>query len=256
MILETIDLTKTFGGLTAVDAVDMRVQEQEIRAIIGPNGSGKSTLLNCISGVYKPTSGVIKLKGEPVGGLAPYALTRMGIGRTFQNIRMFNNLTVLQNVMVGRHCRSRYTLMEDILGLPRYRKEEAEMREKAREYLGLVGMADKQEMLPGSLSYGQRRMVEVARALATEPSLLLLDEPAAGLSQAEAADLAKEIRRIRDAGITIILVEHNMRFVMNISDQITALHFGKKIAEGTPDECRANAAVIECYLGGQVGGRA
>jgi len=256
MILETVELTKSFGGLTAVNAVDMEVQELEVRAIIGPNGSGKSTLLNCISGVYKPTSGAVKFMGESVGGSAPFKLTRKGIGRTFQNIRMFNSLTVLQNVMVGRHCRTEATLVEDILGLPRFRREEAEMRSTALRFLEFMGIADKKDMLPGSLSYGQRRMVEIARALATEPKLLLLDEPAAGLSQTEANELASEIVKIRDSGVTVILVEHNMRFVMGVSDRITVLDFGKKIAEGTPAECRANPRVIECYLGGKVGDRA
>jgi len=256
MILETVQLTKSFGGLTAVDAVDMQVEEQEIRAVIGPNGSGKSTMLNCISGIYKPTSGAIRFVGESIGGMAPYALTRRGIGRTFQNIRMFNSLTVLQNVMVGRHCRTEDTLLEDIFALPRYRREEEEMREKALVYLDFLGIVDKRDMMPASLSYGQRRMVEIARALATEPSLLLLDEPAAGLSQGEKSALADEVRKIREAGITIILVEHDMRFVMGISDQITVLDFGKKISEGTPSECRNDPKVIECYLGGKVGSHA
>ncbi len=254
MILETNGLTKVFGGLTAVDSVDMRVKEREIRAVIGPNGSGKSTMLNCISGVYEPTAGTIMFQGRSVGGVSPYKLTRRGIGRTFQNIRMFNSLTVLQNVMVGRHCRTHGTMVEDILGLPRSQAEERAMRDKAMEYLGFVGIADKRDMLPTSLSYGQRRMVEIARALATEPELLLLDEPCAGLSQSESAALADEIRKIRDSGITVILVEHNMRFVMGLSDQITVLDFGKKIAEGSPAECRVNPRVIECYLGGKVGG--
>ena len=253
MILETKALTKSFGGLTAVDALDLQVGEREIRAIIGPNGSGKSTLINCISGVYKPSSGEIRFKGDGVGGLAPCILTRRGIGRTFQNIRMFKSLTVLQNVMVARHCRTKANLVQDILGASRSRTEEALMREKALGYLEFMHIADKKDMMPGSLSYGQCRMVEVARALATEPSLLLLDEPAAGLSQYEADLLAEEIRRIRDAGTSVILVEHNMRFVMNISDRITVLNFGEKIAEGTPAECRNSERVIECYLGGKVG---
>lgn len=253
MILETNKLTKAFGGLVAVDAVDMQVEEQEIRAVIGPNGSGKSTLLNCISGVYRPTSGTIRFQGEVVTGLPPYTLTRKGIGRTFQNIRMFNSLTVQQNVMVARHCRTRDTLVEDILWAPRCRREEAAMREKALQCLEFVGMVDKKDMLPGSLSYGQRRLVEIARALATEPRLLLLDEPCAGLSQGESARLMDQIYKIRDAGITIILVEHNMRFVMRISDRITVLDFGRKIAEGSPGDCRSNPRVIECYLGGKMG---
>jgi branched-chain amino acid transport system ATP-binding protein len=253
MIFETVGLTMTFGGLTAVDALDMQVEAGEIRAVIGPNGSGKSTLLSCISGVYRPTSGTVRFKGEPVTGLAPYALTRKGIGRTFQNIRLFDTLTVLQNVMVARHFRMKATLAEDILSLPRSRREEAGLREKALTYLEFVGIAEKRASLASDLSFGQRRLVEIARALATEPRLLLLDEPAAGLSGTAIARLDEGMRRISDAGIAIIVVEHNMRFVMDISDQITVLDFGKKIAEGTPAECRNNQCIIESYLGGKIG---
>lgn len=253
MILETKALTKRFGGLTAVDAVDMRIEDREVRAVIGPNGSGKSTMINCISGVYRPDGGTIEFLGDSVGGLPPYTLTRRGIGRTFQNIRMFNSLTVLQNIMVARHCRTSNTLVEDILSAPRSRREEASMREKGLHWLEFMGIADKRDMMPRSLSYGQCRMVEVARALATEPKLLLLDEPAAGLSQSEADRLAEEIRRIRDSGISVLLVEHNMRFVMNISDRILVLNFGRMVMEGTPAECRNDQRVIECYLGGKVG---
>jgi branched-chain amino acid transport system ATP-binding protein len=253
MIFETQRLTMAFGGLTAVDSLDMQVEEGEIRAVIGPNGSGKSTLLNCISGVYKPTSGIVKFKGEPVTGLSPHRLTRKGIGRTFQDIRLFNSLTVLQNVMVACHFRMKSTLVEDVFSLPRSRHEEVEIREKALSYLEFVGIAWKRDSLASDLSFGQRRLVEIARALATEPRLLLLDEPAAGLSGKMIARLDEGMRRISDAGIAIIYVEHNMRFVMDISDSITALDFGKKIAEGTPSECRNNARIIECYLGGKIG---
>ena len=256
MIFETLGLTMVFGGLTAVDSLDMQVHEGEIRAVIGPNGSGKSTLLNCISGVYKPTSGLIRLKGRRVTGLSPHRIARMGVGRTFQNIRLFDSLTVLQNVMVARHFRMKATLAEDILSLPRSRHEEAQVREKALSCLEFVGIADKRDSLASDLSFGQRRLVEIARALAAEPTLLLLDEPAAGLSGTAIARLDDGMRRISEAGVAIIYVEHNMRFVMDISDQITVLDFGKKIAEGTPAECRNNQSIIECYLGGKVGNAA
>jgi branched-chain amino acid transport system ATP-binding protein len=253
MLFETIGLTMRFGGLTAVDSVDMQVEEGEIRAVIGPNGSGKSTLLSCVSGVYKPTSGVVKFNDKPVTGLAPYTLTRKGIGRTFQNIRLFNSLTVLENVMVARHCHTKATLVEDILSLPRSRREEKAMRDQALTYLEFVGIAHKRDALGSDLSYGQRRLVEIARALATDPKLLLLDEPAAGLSGTAIVRIDEGLRKIREAGIAIIVVEHNMRFVMDISDRITVLDFGKKIAEGTPNECRNNPVIIESYLGGKVG---
>lgn len=253
MMLEIEGLTKTFGGLTAVDNVDLRVEEREIRALIGPNGSGKTTLLNCISGVYKPDRGCVRFRGENVAGLPPYRLTRKGIGRTFQDIRLFNSLTVLENVMVALHCRQRATMMEDIVWLPRAQKEERRMREEAMGFLEFVGIDFKWNALAGSLSYGQRRMVEIARALATGAKLLLLDEPTAGLSGSAIDRLMANLFKIRDAGVSIILVEHNMRFVLSICDRITVLDFGKKIAEGTPEECRNNPEIIECFLGGKLG---
>jgi branched-chain amino acid transport system ATP-binding protein len=253
MILQTTGLTKVFGGLTAVDGVDLQVEEREIRALIGPNGSGKTTLLNCISGVYRPDSGSVEFRGEQVGGLPPHTLTRKGIGRTFQDIRLFQSLTVLQNVMVALQCRTHATMVEDILALPRSRREERQMREEAYSYLEFVGFAEKWNAPAGGLSYGQRRMVEIARALATGAKLLLLDEPTAGLSGAAIDRLTEGILRIRDEGLSMILVEHNMRFVLSICDRVTVLDFGEKIAEGTPEECRNNPLIIECFLGGKFG---
>ena len=250
MILSTTGLVKRFGGLTAVDSVDINVQENEIRAIIGPNGSGKTTMLNCLSGVYKPDGGTIRFSNANITGLAPYKLTTMGIARTFQNLRMFNSLTVLQNVMVACHCNTKSFMFEDVFYSPRSKAEEKEMIEESEKWLEFVGMAERKNYYPGSLSYGQCRMVEIARALASKPKLLLLDEPAAGLSQTETIKLADEVLKIRESGITVILVEHNMRFVMNLCDRILVLNFGKHIADGTPYECRNNEKVIQCYLGG------
>ena len=252
-VLETIGLTKTFGGLIAVDGVDLKVEEGEIRALIGPNGSGKTTLLNCVSGVYKPTSGQVIFMGRPVGGLPPHTLTRRGIGRTFQDIRLFTSLTVQENVMVALHHQKQATMAEDGLALPRSRKEERRMREEAIAYLEFVGMAHRWNVPAGSLSYGQRRMVEIARGLATGAKLLLLDEPTAGLSGSAIDRLTEGLVKIRDAGLSIMLVEHNMRFVLSLCSQITVLDFGKKIAEGTPDECRNNPLIIESFLGGKLG---
>ena len=252
MILCTQNLIKRFGGLTALDSVDLDVQEKEIRAIIGPNGSGKSTMLNCLSGIYRPDSGSIKFMDKTISGVPPYTITKNGIGRTFQNLRMFNSLTVLQNVMIACHCHAKSTLFGDIFNTPRSRQEEKEMIQESEYWLEFMGMSERKSYYPKNLSYGQCRMVEIARALASKPKLLLLDEPAAGLSQTEANKLAEEILKIRESGITIILVEHNMHFVMNLSDRILVLNFGKRIADGTPEECRNNEKVVECYLGGTI----
>jgi branched-chain amino acid transport system ATP-binding protein len=252
MILSTIELTKRFGGLTALDSVNLVVEEKEIRAIIGPNGSGKTTMLNCLSGIYKPDGGSIVYSNTDITGSPPYKLTKIGIDGTFQNLRMFNSLTVLQNVMVACHCHTKASLFEDIFNAPRSKQEEKEMIQESEHWLEFMGLTEKRDYYPKSLSYGQCRMVEIARALASKPKLLLLDEPAAGLSQTEANRLADEIQKIRESGIAIILVEHNMRFIMNLSDKILVLNFGKVIADGTPYECRNNEKVVECYLGGTV----
>lgn len=246
-----------FGGLTAVDGLTMKVPFGEIRALIGPNGAGKSTTLNLITGIYRPTAGAIHLnersltgvQDRSLVGLAPSAIARAGIARTFQTIRLWKRMTLLENVMVGHQCRTRAGFFEILFATRRSRLEEVATRDKAFEVLALVGLADKAHALAGSLSYGQQRRLEIARALATEPRVLLLDEPAAGMNPQEVADLGDQILTIRKSGITVVLIEHNMPFVMRIADQITVLSFGKKIAEGTPAEIRANPDVIAAYLG-------
>ncbi len=248
-MLQVVDLTKRFGGLVAVDKVSLSVAKGELRAIIGPNGSGKSTMLNVLSGVYRPDGGEIRLEGQSMAGQAPSFITKAGIARTFQNIRLFDGLNVLENVMVGRHCRLSSSVLQTLLGSKQVWTEEAQVREWAMGLLDLVGLAHRAKDSPGSLPYGQRRLLEIARALASDPKVLLLDEPAAGLSASEVDDLAARLRRFRQNGTTAVVVEHNMRFVMGLADQISVLSFGKKIADGTPDAVRKNDAVIEAYLG-------
>lgn len=249
VILETKDLSKRFGGLVAVNSVSFAVEPGEIRAVIGPNGSGKSTLLNLLSGVYKPDGGTVLLDGVPIGGNVPSLITKAGIGRTFQNTSLFSTLTVLDNVMVGTFCRMHANIFQAVLGTKKARKEEHAAREEALELLEVVGLKDRAESLPTDLSYGQRKTLEMARALGSHPRVLMLDEPVGGLSSKEVDELVRIIRELRAEGLTLIVVEHNMRFVMGLADRISVLNFGRKIAEGSPEEIRANPEVITAYLG-------
>jgi branched-chain amino acid transport system ATP-binding protein len=248
-LLEVREAMKVFGGLTAVGNVTMSVQPGEIRALIGPNGSGKTTLLNIINGIYRPERGSVVFKGETISGLHCHEIAGRGLSRTFQNIRLFQNLTVLKNVMIGCHRRGRAGVWRAIFPGRETHVEEREIREKALECLQFVGFQIDLATKAAALSYGQRRHLEIARALAGDPDLLLLDETAAGMNPQEKQQLMELIRRIRDRGITILLVEHDMSVVMNISDRISVLNFGAKIAEGTPREIQNDQRVVEAYLG-------
>ncbi len=253
VLLTVKGLAKHFGGLKAVDGVDMEVRRGEIQALIGPNGSGKTTILNMLSGLYVPTAGEIILGGAAIAGKKPHAITSLGMARTFQNIRLFGELTVLENVLIGRHCHSRAGLLASILHLPSQKAEEAGIRAKALEMLEFVGLKGKEDAQANSLPYGQQRLLELARALASDPQLLLLDEPAAGLNAAETEALVDLLFQICTRGITILLVEHDMNLVMNVSDHITVLNFGRKIAEGPAEEIEKNREVVDAYLGTEVG---
>jgi len=248
-VLETGQLVKAFGGLLAVNKVDFHADENEIVGLIGPNGAGKTTLFNAITGVYPPTSGTIRFRGHDIAGLLPSRVTKLGVARTFQNIRLFNEMTTLENVMVAQHCRTRANVLKVMLRTPAAVREEREVRAKALSLLAYVGLGGRSGELARNLPYGSQRRLEIARALATEPTLLFLDEPAAGMNPQETADLMGLIRRIREGGMTIILIEHDMKVVMGSSDRIVVLDHGEKIAEGSPDEVRSDPRVIEAYLG-------
>jgi branched-chain amino acid transport system ATP-binding protein len=249
LILEADRLSITFGGVRAIDGVSISIASGQVFSIIGPNGSGKTTLLNLISGIYTPQDGSIKLAGEIVTGLAPDQLARRGLSRTFQNLQIFSRMTVLENVMVGRHRHERTGILADMLHWPSVARQNEATRQAAGVALARVGLADAAERPAGSLDYGALKRLEIARALASEPKVLLLDEPAAGCNPVETQEIDRVIRSIVKQGITVVLVEHDMRLVMNISDRVHVLARGKTLAEGTPQQVRSNVEVIEAYLG-------
>lgn len=248
-LLEVDDVTLRFGGLTALDQVSFEIREGEILGLIGPNGAGKTTCFNVMTGVYQATSGQVRFDGTPLAGMKRHKITKLGIARTFQNIRLFKSMTVLENVMVGADAHSKVGFFEALFRLPRHRRTEAEALAKAKELLDLVGIKARHDELAANLSYGDQRRLEIARAMATGPKLLCLDEPAAGFNPAEKARLMELIRKVREAGYTVLLIEHDMRLVMGVTDRIVVLEFGKLIAEGSPAEIRDNPAVIAAYLG-------
>lgn len=251
-MLKLEDVTLKFGGLVANDSVSFEIDKGSIFGLIGPNGAGKTTMFNVISGVYKPTSGSIWFENERIDGMKPYQINKRGIARTYQNINLFKSMTVLENVMVGCHSRSKSGLVSSLLRTPSERQEEKSIIEKSMDILAFMNLDQFAMNKANSLSYGQQRRLEISRAMASEPQLILLDEPAAGMNSGEKTELAETIRKINRKGITILLVEHDMKLVLNITHQICVLNYGKKIALGEPAAISSNEEVIAAYLGGGI----
>ncbi|AXQ79169.1 ABC transporter ATP-binding protein [Streptococcus chenjunshii] len=252
-LLEIKNVTKNFGGLTAVGDVTMELNEGELVGLIGPNGAGKTTLFNLLTGVYEPSEGTVSLDGTILNGKLPYKIASLGLSRTFQNIRLFKEMTVLDNVLIGMANNSSLPIFSSLLRLPKFYKSEQDLQKEALNLLSIFGLEDKAESLAKNLPYGQQRRLEIVRALATKPKILFLDEPAAGMNPQETAELTELIRQIKDRfNITIMLIEHDMSLVMDVTERIYVLEYGRLIAQGTPDEIKNDQRVIEAYLGGEI----
>ncbi|MFH0771177.1 MAG: ABC transporter ATP-binding protein [Candidatus Omnitrophota bacterium] len=249
MFFSAENISKNFEGLRVLDRICLEVEEKQILALIGPNGAGKTTFFNILSGIYLPTEGQIRFKGKNIAGLKPYRISRLGIARTFQNLRLFPQMTVLENILSGFFPKTRYGIIDVLFKTKRFKIEEEKGVGSARRIAGFIGLQNKKNELAKNLSYGEQKRLEIARALATSPSLLLLDEPTAGMNPKETENMVDLIRRIREDGIAIMLIEHDMKVVMSISDRIIVLDYGEKIAEGAPEEIKNNEKVIEAYLG-------